>query len=708
MTLLSDLRYAVRSLARTPALTAALLFAVAIGVGSYATIAGFGNGLQRELSTVTSPEGQFTLLRLQRLLAWLVGIVLVTAAANVAGLLLSRAWRRTHETATRAALGATTQRLAAHIAADSIVIAVGGGLLGALVAYWTATAFPALLYSEDAERLRMAGSAGLVARAMAVYAAAMMLCALAPISLLRRQGPMAVLRRSGDGGATAVGRLRSVIVSAQISSCVLLVLGSAVLLLGFRNAVRTLRAERIGQPVIAILEARAGFARPDLGREYFAAVEHTVSRIPGVTGIVWTSSLPGAKLRVREFVLEQPRTGAKEVVVDTITSHGAQVMAQERIAGRLFGGSDGQGTCLVAIANEAAANEYFGGAAVGREIAGANDERIDIIGVVRPMRMPQNNAAEAKATSTLYFYERQLPDWAGDDPVPRRFRVPLVEAAQTARAPLGVTIASAGYLHAMNALLVSGSDYAGVSPDGCGVGLVNREAADSFAGQPVGGAVIDSDGQRTRIIGVTESPVLRVVERTAGPAVYVPFEQVYSPAMTLIALTDAASPELVAQIDAQLQGIDGAATSPQVMTLEERLLRTALGPERIAMALTAVCAALALALGVIGVYGVMADTVRARQREIALRLALGAPASRIVYLVFRDGIRLAGAGAVIGIAAAWLVLRLVLHADDGFTTPPLWVWAACPVVLFVMVAIASIGPARWALAVNPLAIARES
>jgi putative ABC transport system permease protein len=239
--------------------------------------------------------------------------------------------------------------------------------------------------------------------------------------------------------------------------------------------------------------------------------------------------------------------------------------------------------------------------------------------------------------------------------------------------------------------------------------LVNREAADAyFGGAPIGGAVIDRDGYRSRVVGVVETPVLRVVERASEPTVYLPFDQVYSPSMTLIAQTAAATPELVALIDAGLQELDGAARRPEVMTLEERLVRTALGPERIATALVAACAALALGLGLIGVYGVMTDAVRARQREIALRLALGAPASRIVYGVVREGLRLAGAGTILGMGLAWAVLHLVRHADDGFAPPALWIWAACPAVLAVMVAVAAIGPARWALAVNPLAIARES
>src|SRR5688572_7948112 len=206
MTFLGDLRYSVRSLSRSPALAAALLCTVALGVGSYATIAGFSNGLQQELSALTNPDGQFKLQRLRTLLSWTRALVFLTATANVAGLLLSRSARRAHETAARAALGATERRLAGHIAADSVVVAIGGGLLGALVAYWTASAFPALLYSEDADRLRGSGEIWLVARASAAYGLTMMICALGPISQLRHQGPMTVLRRSSDVGGNVVGR----------------------------------------------------------------------------------------------------------------------------------------------------------------------------------------------------------------------------------------------------------------------------------------------------------------------------------------------------------------------------------------------------------------------------------------------------------------------------------------------------------------------
>lgn len=709
MSFLRDVRYSARSFSRTPGLAAALLLTVAIGVGSYATIAAFNNGLQQELSA-DGGGGAFKLERLRTLLSWTIALVFVTATANVAGLLLSRSSRRAHETAARAAIGATRARLAVHVAADSVVIAVAGGLLGALVAWWTSQAFPALLYAEDADRLKASGEAGLVARAMAMYGATMMVCALAPISQLHKQGPMSVLRRSGDGGATAIGRLRSVVVMAQITTCVLLVIGSATLLQGFRSAVRTIRAAQIGQPVVAILEARAGFARPDSGREFFESAERLVRRVPGVTGVVWTSTLPGARMSGRAVRLEQPGIGHKEAVIDTITSNGAEVLSQDRTAGRLFGGLDGPGTCPVAIANTAADQAYFDGDAVGRTIVDGTGRRIDVIGVVAPRTLPSDRSP-AKPEPTLYFWERQAPSWASPEIVARRFVIPMLpESAPRIRTDVAVTIASAGYLRALGAPPVSGADFTAPREDACGVALVNREAADAyFGGKPIGGAVIEErNAHRARIVGVVETPVLRVVERAPEPMVYFPSDQLYSPSMTLVAQASAATPELVAAIDAQLRELDGAAVRPQVMTLEERLMRTALGPERIATALVGACAALALALGLIGVYGVMTDSVRARQREIALRLALGAPASRIVYGVFREGLRLAGTGTILGMSIGWLALRLLLHADDGFARPSAWIWAACPAVLFVIVAVATVIPARWALAVNPLTVARES
>jgi putative ABC transport system permease protein len=104
----------------------------------------------------------------------------------------------------------------------------------------------------------------------------------------------------------------------------------------------------------------------------------------------------------------------------------------------------------------------------------------------------------------------------------------------------------------------------------------------------------------------------------------------------------------------------------------------------------------------------MSDAVRQKKREIALRLALGAQGWTIVYQVFRGGVRVAALGAAAGLIVSWTLVRLVLHANPGFVAPALWMWLAAPAALLMVVALASVLPARWALAVDPLTITRES
>jgi ABC-type antimicrobial peptide transport system permease subunit len=177
--------------------------------------------------------------------------------------------------------------------------------------------------------------------------------------------------------------------------------------------------------------------------------------------------------------------------------------------------------------------------------------------------------------------------------------------------------------------------------------------------------------------------------------------------MTMIVATPAASPDLIAEIGRRLAAVPGGREPPKALTLEEHLARTSLGPERIATLVVSASALIALALALLGVYGVMSDAVLQKKREIALKLALGARARAIIAAVFRDGFRIAVVGGAGGLLLSWTLVQWVVHANAGFHAPSLWVWLACPPILLVIVAVASILPARWALAVNPLIMTRE-
>ena len=653
----------------------------------------------------TEPDVQLRLARLKQLLEWAAALVFMTAAANVAGFLLSRAARRAHETATRVALGATSRRLASLVLADAVVISVAGGVLGGIVAFWTASIVPALLYAEDAEKLRLVADASQTATSAGAYTAIMVVCALAPVLQIGQHGTMTVLRRTGGAGATSSGWLRSALVVAQISICVVLVIGTALLFQGFREALRTVRAGRIGQSVVVPLEASGGYARERAGQEYFRRAEAEVARVAGVTWTAWTGTLPGARTWGASLRLQQPPEGSRDVIFDVVTPQGRELVALSLKAGRPFGGADGPFSCRVAMVNETLAGQYFGGAALGRSIYDATGRRIDIVGVVSAAA-PAGGAREP----TLYFYERQAVSPPSRGVQAQRFALPLLPAAPpTVAADVDINIASRTYFDAIGAALVEGPGFeeAGAAA-GCDVAVISREAAEVyFQRGAIGGAVIDQDGRRAEIVGVVDAGALRLMQRRAEPMVFFPSQQRFLPRMVLIAGIERDSPELLAEIATRLGGVVGGAREPVVLTLEEHLSRTSLGPERIATVLIGASAAVALGLGLLGVYGVMADSVARKRRDIALRLALGAPARAIVAGVFRDGLRVAAAGAGAGLLVAWVVVQAVIHSDSSFRAPAAWAWMACPLVLLAVVCLATVLPARWALAVDPLLMTRE-
>jgi ABC-type antimicrobial peptide transport system permease subunit len=143
------------------------------------------------------------------------------------------------------------------------------------------------------------------------------------------------------------------------------------------------------------------------------------------------------------------------------------------------------------------------------------------------------------------------------------------------------------------------------------------------------------------------------------------------------------------------------------MTLDDYLSRTALAPERISTMLMGTCAALAMGLCLAGMYGAMTDSVRQRRREIAMRLALGAQGRRVIGQVLKEALRLAAAGTCAGLAGSVFVARLIARVAPTSHAPPIWIWLSAPVILTVVLAVASVFPARRALRVDPLVVMRD-
>jgi putative ABC transport system permease protein len=119
-----------------------------------------------------------------------------------------------------------------------------------------------------------------------------------------------------------------------------------------------------------------------------------------------------------------------------------------------------------------------------------------------------------------------------------------------------------------------------------------------------------------------------------------------------------------------------------------------------------IASAMALALGIIGIYGVISYTVSQRKREIGIRLALGAQSGDVVSMVLRQGAQLALLGVCIGLAAAFGLARLMTSLLFGVSAHDPLTFAAVAALLILIALVACYIPARRAMKVDPMVALR--
>ncbi len=340
-----------------------------------------------------------------------VGFLLLIACANVTNLLLARGAVRQRELAIRRALGAGRAQLTRDILAESLLLAVGGGVLGCLLAWWGT----GLLRSLPPGTIPRIGETGLDGRvllfALAVSLATGLLVGLVTAVRVGRVDPIQALRESAGGGSPGAGtRPSSVLAIAQIAAATVLLVGAFLLANSF---VRLLQVEPGFDPdgVVSFQIAlpRYRYADTTQRQPVYTRIHDALTRLPGAQAVALGNSLPTLPpLRAGGLLIDGERAEPAVVAYRLVTPGFFGGLGIPLRDGRELTDRDLAGQPPVAVVNEAFARQYF----PTREALGAefeilrSPEPIRVIGVVGDTTPAGPNGV---VTPEIYFSYLQFP-----------------------------------------------------------------------------------------------------------------------------------------------------------------------------------------------------------------------------------------------------------------------------------------------------------
>jgi predicted permease len=508
-----------------------------------------------------------------------MGLVLLTACANIANLSLGRAAARRKEIAIRLSLGASRRRVIAQLLTESLLLATAGGAAGLVLARWGRDAL--LTYLPVDQSLSAGLDRGVLLFTAVVTMTAAVLFGVAP-AFQSTSVDVAPVLKGGEGSHPSRVSLRKALVVLQVSVSLVVLIGALLFL----------------RSLYGLLSIDTGFAREnvlvasvdvpgDRAGDVYPRLLEGLKRLPGVLSTALADAAPlgvstGWNVYVPGYVARsnEPRSSPW---VSIISPGYFDTMRVPLLAGRDFDDGDVSGTRLVMIVNETFARHYF-----GRET-----------------------------------------------PVGRRV---------------------------------------GLSP-----GLFEVE--------------IVGVARDIKYTGMREQPVRMVyVPYHPGPG---------APSMTVHLRTAGDPIALASALRQTVAAIDRQTPVSNIRTVEDEVGRSLLR-ERLVATITAIFGGLALALAALGLYGVLSYGVAQRTRELGIRIAVGATADSIVWLVLREASWVLATGMVIGLGSAWALGRIVSSLLFGIQpTDPISTGIAIA-VLATAGTLAAWIPARRASRVDPL------
>jgi len=347
-----------------------------------------------------------------------VGVVLLIACANLANLTLARGSVRAREMAVRAALGAGRAALLRQALMENLLLALIGGSLGLLLAYW---AVPGLLALSPAT-LPRANEAGLDGRVLAFTLGMSVLAALGfglfPALSAVRVNLSQQLQQGGRSASEGrrSHRLRSGLVVAEVALSLVLLTVTGLVLRSFARLQEVAPGFDAGNVLtVRVSLPRSRYGTPDTMTSFYEQVLPRLERLPGVVSASGSSVIPlNGQLATVDFtVVGRPPLEEKDVPAGQFRVIGSGFFRTMRIPvqqGNVFTNRDTASSTPVAIVNETLARKFFpGGNPLGEHLeindTGGARRQVEIVGVVGDVK---HYGLDAPPTFDIYIPWSQL------------------------------------------------------------------------------------------------------------------------------------------------------------------------------------------------------------------------------------------------------------------------------------------------------------
>jgi predicted permease len=362
-----------------------------------------------------------------------VSFVMLIVCVNVANLSLARGAARAHEIAVRAAVGAGRKRLIRQLLTENILLALVGGALGTLIAYWAIDLLAAFGPANLIRKQMIGVDMGILGFAFGVSLLTGILFGLAPAWQNTQLNLNEVLKDGGRllGGGQRQQRLRAGLVVVEVALALVLLVGAGLLLRSFvklQHVEAGFRPE--GVVTMSIATPFARYQTADSKVVFYDRLFERLKALPGVEAAGVTSDLPwtgydentGFNVEGKTF----PPSDTPHARYHFISSDYFRAIGVPLVAGRFFDGRDRQKTTKVILINESAARRYWAGeSAVGKRITfnskPKDEDWMTVVGVIGDVK---DTPGASEAEPALYWTITQassnemiLAVWSGSNPL---------------------------------------------------------------------------------------------------------------------------------------------------------------------------------------------------------------------------------------------------------------------------------------------------